>query len=88
MVKYTYNLLLSEYADNAIDFGIERGYYPNIAEIAGSFEELPTGCFLYSFTEPQAWEFQEKCEELGEAFLTCMNGEIVEATYQLLDEIV
>jgi len=88
MVNYAYTIVLSESADDAIDFGILRGYYPNIAEIAGAFEELPTGHFLYSFTESEAWEFQEKCEELGEAFLTCMSGEIVDATLALLESIV
>ena len=43
----------------------QRGYLPSMP---GTLQDDGS----LALTEPEAWNFQQECEELGEAFLSCV----------------
>lgn len=62
-----------------------RGYLPDLpGELLTESEDSPT--VSLGVTEPEAWQFHDSSEELGEGFLACVAEP--EGIIQFLDSIV
>jgi hypothetical protein len=67
--RYAYTLTISRGLYDDWGFFEDRGYLPAIpGELLTEWREEVT----FGVTEPEAWQFREDAESLGEGFLACV----------------